>query len=68
MNTSQKKKTDREYFEELLKSEVPPVKLGNTNKSGKCGMCGAIVPKLYPRKVGQVDFMICEFCKSIMDM
>lgn len=62
------KKTDREYFEELLKSEVPPVKLGNTNKTGKCGMCGTKVPKLYPRKVGQVNFMICGNCKSIMDM
>lgn len=62
------KKTDREYFEELLTKEVPPVKLGNTNKSGKCGMCGTKVPKLYPRKVGQVNFMICENCKSIMDM
>lgn len=62
------KKTDREYFEELLKSEVPPVKLGNTNQTGKCGMCGTKVPKLYPRKVGQVNFMICGNCKSIMDM
>lgn len=62
------KKTDREHFEELLKSEVPPVKLGNNNQTGKCGMCGTKVPKLYPRKVGQVDFMICENCKSIMDM
>ena len=61
-------KTDREYFEELLKSEVPPVKLGNTNKSGKCGMCGTKVPKIYPRNVGQVNFMICGNCKSIMDM
>lgn len=62
------KKTDRDYFLALLKSEVPPVKLGNTNKSGKCGMCGTKVPKLYPRKVGQVNFMICGNCKSIMDM
>ena len=62
------KKTDRDYFEELLKSEVPHVKLGNTNKTGKCGMCGTKVPKLYPRKVGQVNFMICGNCKSIMDM
>ena len=62
------KKTDREYFEELLKSEVPPVKLGNTNQTGKCWMCGTKVPKLYPRKVGQVNFMICGNCKSIMDM
>lgn len=62
------KKADRDYFLALLKSEVPHVKLGNTNKSGKCGMCGTKVPKLYPRKVGQVDFMICGNCKSIMDM
>lgn len=62
------KKADRDYFLALLKSEVPPVKLGNTNKSGKCGMCGTKVPKLYPRKVGQVNFMICGNCKSIMDM
>ena len=62
------KKTDRDYYLALLKSEVPPVKLGNTNKLGKCGMCGTKVQKLYPRKVGQVNFMICGTCKSIMDM
>lgn len=55
-------------FERLLKAEVPPVKIGNTNKAGKCGMCGIKVKKLYPQKVGQVNFMICERCKSIMDM
>ena len=52
----------------LLRAEVPPVKLGNKNKTGKCGMCGIKVDKLYPRKVGNVDFMICGNCKSIMDM
>ena len=52
----------------LLTSEIPPVKIGNKNKTGKCGMCGIRVEKLYPYKVGQVDFMICENCKDIMDM
>lgn len=60
--------SDAKEFEKLLKSEVKPVKLGNTNKTGKCGMCGIKVKKLYPCKVGQVDFMICGNCKSIMDM
>ena len=55
-------------FEKLLKSDVPPVKLGNKNKSGKCGMCGRKVKVLYPHKAGSVDFMICENCKGIMDM
>lgn len=55
-------------YEKLLKSDVPPVKLGNNNKTGKCGMCGVSVKKLYPRKVGNVDFMICANCKSIMDI
>ena len=58
----------KENYLKLLKSEVPPVKLGNKNKTGKCGMCGISVRKLYPQRVGQVDFMICENCKSIMDM
>ena len=49
-----------EEYKRLLKAEVPPIKLGNKNKSGKCGMCGINVQKLYPQKVGQVDFMICE--------
>ncbi len=52
----------------LFSEEVPPVKLGNKNKAGKCGMCGVNVKKLYPRKVGQVDFVICEQCKMIMDL
>jgi len=56
-----------EYFK-LLREEVPPIKLGNKNKTGKCGMCGIKVKKLYPQKVGQVDFMICESCKMIIDM
>jgi hypothetical protein len=47
---------------------LPPVKIGNRNKTGKCGMCGIKVEKLYPQTVGQVEFMICENCKSIMDM
>lgn len=55
-------------FECLLKSDVPPVKLGNANETGKCGMCGIKVKKLYPQKVGKVDFMICENCKTIMDL
>ena len=52
----------------LFTSEVKPVKLGNKNKTGKCGMCGDRHDKLYPRKVGQVDFMICDNCKQTMDM
>ena len=56
-----------DYFK-LLKSDIPEVKLGNTNKTGECGMCGISVRKLYPQRVGQVDFMICENCKNIMDM
>lgn len=55
-------------YKKLLKSEVLPVKLGNTNKTGKCGMCGIKSDKLYPRKVGKVDFMICNQCKMIMEM
>lgn len=55
-------------YKKLLTSEVPPVKLGNKNKTGKCGMCGIKVKTLYPQKVGQVDFMICENCKMVMDM
>ena len=51
----------------LFTAEVPPVKLGNTNKTGKCDMCGMKEYHLYPHKVGQVDFMICEDCKNIMD-
>lgn len=54
--------------EKYLKSEVPPVELGNKNKTGECGMCGVKVKKLIYQKVGKVEFMICENCKSIMDM
>lgn len=61
-------KDDYKTWEQLLKAEPKPIKLGNTNTSGKCGMCGVKVPKLYPHKVGKVDFMICERCKAIMDM
>lgn len=57
-----------EHFKKLLTTEVSPVKLGNKNKTGKCGMCGVKVKNLYPQKVGQIDFMICERCKDIMDM
>ena len=60
--------SDKEEYLKLLRAEVPPVKLGNTNKAGKCGMCGIKVKKLYPQTVGQVEFMICENCKSIMGM
>ena len=60
--------TDIKHIEKLLTQEVKPVKLGNKNTTGKCGMCGIKVKNLYPRKVGQVDFKICENCKSIMDM
>lgn len=58
----------KEHYIKLLQNEVPEVKIGNKNKTGKCGMCGTKVDKLYPQRVGQVDFMICENCKSIMDM
>lgn len=61
--------TEKEMLEFLKSCANPePVVLGNKNKSGKCGMCGVSVPKLYPRKVGQVQFYICPRCKSIMDM
>ncbi len=56
----------KETAEKYLKAEVPSVKLGNKNKTGECGMCGVKVKKLYQHKVGQVDFMICGNCKSIM--
>jgi hypothetical protein len=52
----------------LLFGEPKPIKLGNKNTTGKCGMCGINTKKLYPRKVGQVEFMICENCKSIMEL
>lgn len=58
----------KEIAEKFLKSEVPPVELGNKNKTGECGMCGVKVKKLIYQKVGKVEFMICENCKSIMDM
>ena len=60
----------KEYkdFLDLLKNNVEPIKLGNDNKTGECGMCGVNVAKLYPCKVGKVNFMICGNCKSIMDM
>jgi hypothetical protein len=61
-------KNEIDEYKKLLTADVPPVKIGNTNKTGKCGMCGTRVAKLYPRKVGQVSFMICESCKAIMDM
>lgn len=59
---------DKEQHLKLLREEVKPVKIGNKNKTGECGMCGISVKKLYPQKVGQVDFMICERCKTIMDI
>jgi hypothetical protein len=59
---------DKEQYLKLLREEVKPVKIGNKNKNGECGMCGISVKKLYPQKVGQVDFMICERCKTIMDI
>lgn len=52
----------------MLSGDVPPVKLGNKNKTGKCGVCGIKAQKLCPCKVGSVEFMICERCKAIMDM
>ena len=55
-------------YKKLLSQDVPNVKLGNTNSTGKCGMCGEKHKQLYPRKVGQVKFMICINCKTIMDM
>jgi hypothetical protein len=59
---------DIDVWKKYLTEEVPPVKMGNANKTGECGMCGIIVVKLYPCKVGQVSFMICENCKCVMDM
>lgn len=61
-------RSSKNEYIKLLQSKVPPVKLGNANKTGKCGMCGIRVKKLYPCKVGQVEFMICENCKCVMDM
>lgn len=55
-------------FIKLLKAENPPVKIGNKNKTGECGMCGISFCKLYPHKVEQVEFMICLNCKSIMEL
>ncbi len=31
-------------------------------------MCGVKVKKLYPYKVGQLKFMVCENCKTIMEL
>lgn len=45
------RKTDEEILLDLLRSEPKPVKLGNTNKRGKCGMCGTKAPQLLPCKV-----------------
>jgi hypothetical protein len=59
---------DKEQYLKLLREEVKPVKIGNKNKTGECGICGISVKKLYPQKVGQVDFTICERCKTIMDI
>lgn len=61
-------KNQQEEYLKLLQADVPPVKLGNKNKTGKCGMCGTKVKKLYPQRVGKVDFMICGNCKAIMEM
>jgi len=55
----------KETAEKYLKAEVPPVKLGNKNKTGECGMCGVKVKKLYPHKAGQVDFMIAVTVKAL---
>ncbi len=61
--------THQEALEFLKSAGNPkPIKLGNKNKSGKCGMCGIEVNKLHPHKVGQINFMICSNCKAIMDM
>ena len=59
---------DIDEYVRLLQSEVKPMKIGNKNKTGKCGMCGINVKKLYPQTVGKIEFMICESCKEIMDM
>ena len=60
--------SDKGHLLNLLKKEVPPVKLGNKNKTGKCGMCGIKANILYHRKVGQIDLMICGNCEQIMGM
>lgn len=52
----------------MNKEDVLSVKLGNENITGKCGMCGIKVKKLYPCKVGEVEFMICGNYKGIMEM
>lgn len=64
-----KRRTAVQDFIDLFDDDkIQPVKLGNDNKTGECGMCGIKVDKLYPRRVGQIDFMICSRCKAIMDM
>lgn len=59
----------KEYkdFLDLLKAEVEPVKLGNDNKTGQCGICFVDAAKLYPCKVGKLNLMVCDNCNSIMD-
>ena len=57
-----------EEYCKLLKEEIKPIKLGNNNKVGKCGMCGLKFDFLYPQKVGSVEFHICQSCKEIMDL
>lgn len=58
----------KDKFISLLTGDIPPVKLGNRNKTGKCGMCGTKEETLYYRKIGQIEFMICENCKDVMDI
>ena len=60
--------TSVKEWERLLRSEPEPVRLGNRNRTGKCGMCGMRQKQLHPWKVGQVQFYICDTCKSIMEM
>lgn len=59
---------NKDTWLEYLEADVKPVKLGNTNRTGKCGMCGIKVKRLYPKKVGSVQFYICPNCLSIMNM
>lgn len=62
------KTNDAKRYQKLLSEDVRPVKLGNKNKTGKCGMCRIKSDNLHPCKVGNVEFMICDRCKGIMDM
>jgi transcription elongation factor Elf1 len=59
---------DKRNSREISKDRSTPVKIGNKNKTGECGMCGVKVKKTVSTQSRTVDFMICGNCKSIMNM